>query len=280
MPKLPINDFVGVSNKLAVKEGAVAKVSVYILTYNEEKKIEEALSTVTWADEIVVADSGSSDRTVEIARRYTDRVVQIPFEGFGKLRNDAVACCSQEWIFSLDADERCTQEVRDEIRAVVEDPGAADAYLVPRRNLFMNRWIRHCGWYPDFRQPQLFRKGRMRYREDKVHEGYELRGRLGTLKSAIWQYPFSDLVQSVDKMQRYSTLGAEKLNAKGVRGGMAKALGHGIWAFVRIYLFKLGFLDGWPGFVIALGYFEQTFYKYAKLAELQGRWRTSGRRIL
>jgi glycosyltransferase involved in cell wall biosynthesis len=247
----------------------VAKISVYILTYNEEKKIEDALSTVTWADEIVVADSGSTDKTVEIARRYTDRIVQIPFEGFGKLRNDAVECCSHDWIFSLDADERCTPEARDEIRAIVEDPGASDAYLVPRRNLFMNRWIRHSGWYPDFRQPQLFRKGAVIYREDMVHEGYEVRGKLGTMKNAIWQYPFSDLAQSIDKMQRYSSLGAEKLDARGVRGGMAKALGHGIWAVLRIYIFKRGFLDGWPGFVIALAYFEQTFYKYAKLAELQ-----------
>jgi glycosyltransferase involved in cell wall biosynthesis len=263
---------------LALKEGGVAKISVYILAFNEEKKIEDAIRTVTWADEIVVADSGSTDRTAEIARRYTDRVFQIPFEGFGRLRNDAVARCSHEWIFSLDADERCTPEVRDEIRATVDDPGAADAYLVPRRNLFMGRWIRQGGWYPDFRQPQLFRKGRMRYLEDMVHEGYELRGRLGTLENAIWQYPFRDLAQSVDKMQRYSSLGAEKLAAKGVRGGMTKALGHGIWAFVRLYLLKLGFLDGWPGFVIALGYFEQTFYKYAKLAELQEKWSESGRR--
>ncbi len=258
-------------------EGAVAKVSVYLLAYNEERKIGEALETVTWADEIVVADSGSTDRTAEIARRYTDRVVQIPFAGFGRLRNDAIAHCSHDWVFSLDADERCTPEVRDEIRAIVSDPGAADAYLVPRRNLFMGRWIRHSGWYPDFRQPQLFRKGKMRYREDMVHEGYELDGRLGRMKNAIWQFPFRNLAESVDKMQRYSSLGAEKLDARGVRGGMAQALFHGSWAFLRHYVMKLGVLDGWPGFVIAFAYFEQTFYKYAKLAELQERRRGTGR---
>ena len=250
----------------------MAKISAYILTYNEEYKIEAALKTLEWADEIVVADSFSTDRTVEIAKRYTDRIVQIPFLGFGRLRNDAVAHCSHEWIFSLDADERCTPEARDEIFATIRDPDAADAYLVPRRNRFMGRWIRHSGWYPDYRQPQLFRKGKLRYKEDPVHEGYVLDGTLRTLKSEIWQIPFRDLSQSIEKMHRYSTLGARKLQEKGVRGGMAKAFFRGSWAFLRHYVFHLGILDGWPGFVIAFAYFEQTFYKYAKLTEMQSAW--------
>ena len=250
----------------------MAKVSAYILTYNEEDKIEAALKTLGWADEIVVADSFSADRTVEIAKRYTDRIVQIPFQGFGRLRNDAVAHCSHEWIFSLDADERCTQEARDEILATIRDPAANDAYLVPRRNWFMGRWIRHSGWYPDYRQPQLFRKGKLRYKEDPVHEGYVLDGTLRTLESPIRQIPFRNLSQSIQKMERYSTLGARKLREKGVHGGMAKALFRGYWAFLRHYVFHLGFLDGWPGFVIAFAYFEQTFYKYAKLAEMGNAW--------
>lgn len=136
----------------------------------------------------------------------------------------------------------------------------------------MGRWIRHSGWYPDYRQPQLFRKGKLRYKEDPVHEGYVLDGTLGALKSAIRQIPFRDLAQSIQKMQRYSTLGARKLQEKGVRGGMPKALFRGFWAFLRHYVFHLGFLDGWPGFVIAFAYFEQTFYKYAKLAEMGNAW--------
>lgn len=261
----------------AMKGGTVAKISVYVLTYNEEDKIDAALSTVTWADEIVVADSFSTDRTVEIAKRYTDRIVQIPFQGFGRLRNDAIAHCSHEWIFSLDADERCTPEARDEILATIRDPTAADAYLVPRRNRFMGRWIRHSGWYPDYRQPQLFRKGKLRYKEDPVHEGYVLDGTPRTLKSDIWQIPFRDLSQNIQKMHRYSTLGARKLQEKGVRGGMAKAFFRGFWAFLRHYVFHLGVLDGWPGFVIAFTYFEQTFYKYAKLTEFQRGWKEGER---
>src|SRR4029453_15364737 len=204
------------------------KISAYILAFNEAEKIADAVSSVLWADEIVVADSGSSDGTVEIAQSLGARVVQLPFHGFGDLRNRAVAecryewifsldsderCtaevredrkstrlnsshteiyplslhdalpisfhgfgdlrnravaeCRYEWIFSLDSDERCTAEVRDEILAVLSSPTPVhDAYLVPRRNYMMGRWIKGSGWYPNFRQPQLFRKGTMRYAHD------------------------------------------------------------------------------------------------------------------
>ena len=251
---------------------SMAKLSVYIIAYNDEDKIEAALQSITWADEIVVADSHSTDRTAEIGRRYTDKVVQIDFQGFGKLRNDALAYCSHEWIFSLDTDERCTTQVKEEILRIINDSHAADAYLIPRRNLFMGRWIRHSGWYPDYRQPQLFRKGRMRYTDEVVHEGYILDGRRAEIKSAIWQKPFRDLSQIIAKMERYSSLGAQKLSDKGTQGSMAKALFHGLWAFIKIYVFRLGFLDGWAGFMIALGNFEGTFYRYAKLAEMNERW--------
>jgi glycosyltransferase involved in cell wall biosynthesis len=245
----------------------MSKVSVYVIAYNEENKIDAALASVTWADEILVADSFSTDRTLEIARRYTDRVVQLPFEGFGKLRNDAIAHTRNEWIFSLDADERCTPGARDEILGVVSDPGAADAYFIPRRNLFLGRWIRHSGWYPDYRQPQLFRRDALRYKEEPVHEGYVVTGRTGYLRQAILQEPFADLSQLIAKINRYSTLGARKLEERQSSAGMGGALAHAVAAFLKPYVFQLGFLDGWPGFVIALSNFEATFYKYAKRAE-------------
>jgi len=251
----------------------MSKVSVYILTYNEEEKIAEALESVSWADEIVVVDSGSTDRTIEIAQKYKARVVYVPFEGFGKLRNSAVAGCLHKWIFSLDADERCTPEVRDEILSIVKDPNSADAYYIPRRNYFMGRWIRHSGWYPDYRQPQLFRRGAIHYHdEDVVHEGFTLNGKLGYLKHAIWQFPFKNFSQVFAKMERYSSLGAEKLAIKKIKGSMIKALIHAIGNFLRIYILKLGFLDGWAGFIIALSNFEYTIYKYAKLVEKQHGW--------
>jgi glycosyltransferase involved in cell wall biosynthesis len=245
------------------------RISVYLIAFNEADKIEAALRSVKWADEIVVADSFSTDATVEIARGYTDRILQLPFEGFGKLRNAVLAELTGDWIFSLDCDERCTEAAAREIQRVVSQPDACDAYLVPRRNYVFGRWIRHSGYFPDFRQPQLFRSGRLRYTEDAVHETYVLDGSLGTLREPIAQVPFRDLAQMIHKMQRYSTLGVERLTLRGAPPSMWRALLHGSAAFFRHYVLKLGALDGWAGFVIALANFEGTFYRYAKHRELQ-----------
>ena len=252
------------------------QISVYIIAYNEAEKVAATIESAQWADEIVLVDSHSTDGTQDIAARLGARVVQVPFTGFGDLRNQAIAACSHEWIFSLDADERCTPAVAAEIQALMNDPQALDVYRVPRRNYFMGRWIRHSGWYPNFRQPQLFRKGAMDYDRKPVHEGYELHSSkpLGTLQNAIWQFPFKNLSEVLHKANRYSSLGAEKIKDKQI--SMWSALLHAKWAFWKHYLFKLGFLDGWAGFVIALGNFEGTFYRYAKALELQqgARWRT------
>ena len=249
------------------------KVSVYIIAYNEEDKIAAAVKSALWADEVVVADSHSSDRTAEIAASLGARVVQIDFQGFGKLRNDAINSCSHEWIFSLDSDERCTPEAAAEIREIINRADAADLWYTPRRNWFMGRWIKHCGWYPDYRQPQLFRKRSLIFNEaDEVHEGFEVHGSIDHMRHAIWQFPFKDLEQIQDKGKRYSTLGAVKLERRGVEPGMGKALLRGLWAFIRIYFLKLGFLDGWAGFVIAFGNLEGTFYRYAKLCERKQEW--------
>lgn len=248
------------------------KVSAYIIAYNEAEKIADAVNSVLWADEILVADSNSTDGTDRIARELGARVVQIPFEGFGHLRNRVIEACTHDWIFSLDADERCTPEVRDEVLSLLLERPAHDAYLVPRRNYFMGRWIKYSGWYPNYRQPQLFRKGAMKYMELPVHEGYELSTDkpVGRLNHAIWQIPFQNFEEVVKKANRYSTLGALKL--ANTRVSMWAALWHGLWSFLKHYVVKRGFLDGWPGFVIALGNFEGTFYRYAKKFEQQAQW--------
>ena len=251
----------------------MAKVSAYIIAYNEAAKIEAAVASVLWADEIGVVESNSTDATASIALALGARVVQVPFNGFGELRNRAIEACRHEWIFSLDSDERCTAPVRDEILAIVAaDDASHDVYRVPRRSFMMGRWIEGSGWYPNFRQPQLFRQGAMRYRPEPVHEGYELlTGKPpGVLNNAIVQQPFRDLDEVIRKMNRYSTLGAEKL--AGRSPSMGSALGHGIWAFVKHYIVKRGFRDGWAGFVIALGNFEGTFYRYAKRHEQDRGW--------
>jgi glycosyltransferase involved in cell wall biosynthesis len=242
----------------------IPKISAYVIAYNEEEKIADAVRSVLWADEVLLIDSFSKDRTAEIAESLGAKVVQAEFKGFGDLRNQAIAACKHEWIFSLDADERCTDEVAQEIRSITQSNPKDAAFLVPRKNLFMGRWIKHSGWYPNYRQPQLFKKSEMRYTLEPVHEGYAMiqGGSVGKLKNAIWQIPFKNLEEVIHKANRYSTLGAEKLKGKKIT--MWGALGHGLWAFSKHYILKKGFLDGWPGFVIALGNFEGTFYRYAK----------------
>lgn len=247
----------------------MTQISVYIIAFNEAEKVRATIESARWADEIIVVDSWSTDDTAEIATQLGARVVQVKFNGFGDLRNQAIAACSHDWIFSLDADERCTPEAAAEIRSIIESKEALDVYWMPRRNYFMGRWIKHSGWYPNYRQPQLFRKGAMQYDLKPVHEGFVLQSDkpIGHLRNAIWQFPFKNMSEVMHKANRYSSLGAEKIKHKKI--SMGSALGHGLWSFTKHYIFKLGFLDGWAGFVIALGNFEGTFYRYVKAVEIQ-----------
>ena len=249
------------------------KISVYIIAFNEVEKIRDCINSVLWADEIIVADSHSTDGTTEIAEELGAIVVHIPFNGYGDLRNKAISHCTGEWIFSLDSDERCTEEVRDEILTLIEN-APLDIYRVPRKNFFMGRWIKYSGWYPNFRQPQLFKNGKMSYDLKPVHEGFVSHSdkEIGVINNIIWQFPFKNSEEIIHKTNRYSSLGVKKLQGKGVNGSVFKAFLHGFWSFIKHYIFKLGFLDGGPGFVIAFGNFEGTFYRYIKLMEAQKNW--------
>lgn len=253
----------------------MSKISVYIIAFNEAEKIMEAISSVLWADEIIVADSDSTDDTAQIAESLGARVIQIPFNGFGELRNRAIAACAHEWIFSLDSDERCTPETRDEIIQLMKRSDSLDVYHIPRRNFFMGRWIKHSGYYPDYRQPQLFRKGALQYKADLVHEGFILNTSkpVGYLQNPIWQVPFKNFEQLLRKANRYSSLNAQKMADAGKKSGLTKAFWHALWAFILHFFIKGGLLDGWAGFMIAFGNFEGTFYKYAKLYEKKSGWK-------
>ena len=149
-----------------------------------------------------------------------------------------------------------------------------DIYQVPRKNFFMGRWIKYSGWHPNYRQPQLFKNGKMSYTVESVHEGYisHSNKEIGTISNIIWQFPFKNTEEIIHKTNRYSSLGVKKLQGKGVNGNVFKAFLHGFWSFIKHYIFKLGFLDGGPGFVIAFGNFEGTFYRYIKLMEAQKNW--------
>jgi glycosyltransferase involved in cell wall biosynthesis len=249
------------------------KVSVYIIAFNEAEKIRDCINSVLWADEIVLIDSYSTDGTSEIAKELGAKVVHIPFNGYGDLRNQAILQCKNEWILSLDSDERCTIQVRDEILKLINN-APLDIYHVPRKNFFMGRWIKFSGWYPNFRQPQLFKKGKMSYTMELVHEGFinHSKKEIGTINNNIWQFPYKNTEEVMHKANRYSSLGVLKLKDKKVKGSILKAFLHGSWAFIKHYVFKLGFLDGGPGFVIAFGNFEGTFYRYIKLTESQSNW--------
>ena len=201
--------------------------------------------------------------------------MNITFNGFGDLRNQAITHCNGDWIFSLDSDERCTIEAKNEILRLIEIDGN-EIYKVPRRNFFMGRWIKYSGWYPNYRQPQLFKNGKMTYTNESVHEGYisNSNKKIGFMKNHIWQIAFKDFEEVIQKANRYSTLGVIKLEDKNKTGSVFKAFLHGIWSFFKHYIFKLGFLDGGAGFVIAFGNFEGTFYRYIKLTEKQSNWKT------
>ncbi len=249
------------------------KISVYIIAFNEAEKIRDCINSVLWADEIIVVDSHSTDGTTEIAKELGANVIHIPFNGYGDLRNKAITHCKYEWIFSLDSDERCTLEARDEIVKLVAN-APLELYRIPRKNFFMGKWIKYSGWYPNFRQPQLFKNGKMSYTMEPVHEGFVSHSnkKIGTIRNFIWQFPFKNIEEIIHKTNRYSTLGAQKLQKKGIKGSFFKAFIHGLWSFIKHYIFKLGFLDGGPGFVIAFGNFEGTFYRYIKLMENQKKW--------
>ena len=204
------------------------EISVYIIAYNEAEKIEDCINSVLWADEIIVADSNSTDGTTEIAENLGAKVIHIPFEGYGDLRNKAISNCSNEWILSIDSDERCTEQVRDEILSLIID-APLDIYRIPRKNYFMGKWIKYSGWFPNFRQPQLFRANKMSYGIEQVHEGYisHRNKKIGVIKNPIWQFPFKNTDEIIYKANRYSSLGAIKLENDGKRGGVFTAFIHG-----------------------------------------------------
>jgi glycosyltransferase involved in cell wall biosynthesis len=251
------------------------KVSVVVIAYNDAPNIRRCLESVKWADELVVLDSHSTDGTTEICYEYTPHVFQSSFSGFGRLRNVAVGHATHDWIFSLDTDEWATDAVRDEIQRLLAEGPAAQAYFVPRRNYFLGRRIRHCGWYPDYRQPQFFHKKHMRYREDLVHESFDLDGMIGYFQAEVEQKPFRDIDHFLRKIDRYSGLRAEAMAGEGRTFSKHQLFSHPAFTFVKMYFFRLGILDRTPGLILSVLYAYYTFMKYAKLWEIQKNTRAA-----
>ena len=245
-------------------------LSVIVIAKDEEASIARTLESVAFADEVVVVDSGSTDRTVAIARGLGAKVtINADWPGFGPQKNRALDLATGDWVLSLDADEWLTAELAEEIRRVVGANAAeVAAYRMPRRSSFCGRFLRHSGWWPDY-VLRLFRRGRARFSDDVVHERVIADGKIGTLSLPIMHETFVDLEDLVDKMNRYSTHGARQLQREGKSSSLVEAIARALWAFFRTYVLRAGFLDGREGFMLAWATAEGTYYRYAKLMRLQ-----------
>ena len=247
------------------------RVSVAVVALNEEERLRACLESVVWADELVVIDAGSSDKTVAIAREFTDRVLFRAWDGYGTQKNFALGQCQGDWILSLDADERVSEALRDEIRAVLAAAPAEAGFLLPRRNLFQGRWVRHGGLYPDW-QLRLFRRGRGAFVERAVHESVRVEGPTGRLRAPLVHESYRSVADAVARLNRYSDLAATDLVMAGRGGSLVDLLGRPVWRFVSMYLLRAGFLDGWRGLVLAWLHAHYVFLRAAKVRE-----RRSGR---
>jgi glycosyltransferase involved in cell wall biosynthesis len=251
----------------------VPQLSVIVITRNEAHNIGGCLGSVGFADEWIVVDSGSDDGTREIAERMGAKVVvTTDWPGFGVQKNRALALASGRWVLSIDADERVTEELAASIRRVVaqdaaDAPDAASGYELSRLSSFCGQWMRHGDWYPD-RVLRLFRRERGRFTDDLVHERLVVEGRVGRLEGELLHESMPTLESALDKMNRYTSGRALDRVRAGRSGGLASALGHALWAFLRCYLFRRGFLDGRLGFVLAVYVAEGTYYRYLKMGLL------------
>lgn len=251
-------------------------LSVIVITRNAGETLKRCLESVRWAGEIVVLDSGSTDDTVAIARGFTDKVeTTADWPGFGVQKNRALDRAAGEWVLSLDADEWVSAELRAEIEAALASGGAAIAYRVPRLSSYCGRPMRHSGWWPDY-VVRLFRRGQARFSDDLVHERLVAQGDVAALKNPLMHEAVRSTEQVLDKINAYSSAGAENMWRAGKRGSLTAALLHGGWAFFRTYFLRLGFLDGREGFMLAVTNAESSYYRYVKLMLLAREKRATG----
>ena len=254
----------------------MTKLSVAIITLNEEPNLARTLSSVQFADEIIIVDSGSTDRTLEIAASFNATIFHEPWRGFVAQKNFALEQCTGSWILSLEADEALTPDLQSEIRVLLSDSGepSADAYLIHRRNLFLGRWIRHGGYYPDAKL-RLFRRHAAnfvpsaRFTDRPVNETIALDGTLETLNNDIIHHAYPTIDNYIDHLNRYSTLGAQTVINNGYTTPSTSTLVYDVvlspaFIFFRNYLLRLGFLDGREGFLLHLYHSYYTSWQYAK----------------
>jgi glycosyltransferase involved in cell wall biosynthesis len=243
-----------------------ARLSVVVIAWNEEERLRACLESAAWADEIVVVDAASEDKTVEIAREFTDLVFVRPWPGFAAQKNFALAQATGDFVLSVDADETISPALRADVLRVLAAPGGPDGYAVPRRNVFWGRWVRHGRLYPD-RQLRLFRRGRGRFVERDVHESVEVAGPVGRLEGALVHTSYRDVADFVARTNRYTSLAADEAVRAGRGVGVADLVLRPLGRFLSMYVVHRGFLDGWRGFLLAVLYGYYVFIRSAKVWE-------------
>lgn len=252
------------------------RLSVTIIAWNEEERLRACLESAAWADEIIVIDAESTDKTVQVAREFTDKIWVRPWAGFAAQKNFALEQATGEWVLSLDADERVTPELRERVGRLVRANGPADGYSIPRKNIFWGAWVRHGGLYPDY-QLRLFRREAGRFVDTAVHESVVVDGRVEVLAEPMLHHSYRGLEDFVARSNRYSTLAAREMASRGARAGFAGLALRPLGRFLSMYVLKAGFLDGWRGFVLAVLYANYVFLRMAKAWEARrgaGNWDT------
>jgi glycosyltransferase involved in cell wall biosynthesis len=242
------------------------RVSASIICRDEEHNIEDCLRSVAWCDEIVVVDSGSTDRTVELAQKHTGRVLFHEWPGYVAQKNFALDQCSGDWVLSLDADERCTAELREAVERELPTADGLAGFEVRRHVKYLGRWINHGGWYPDWRL-RVVRKGRARWGGTDPHDKLIPEGPVRRLDAEIHHFTYRDFAHQIRIINHFSDVVSEDLFKRGKGIPVLRSLFRPPWKFFECYVWKLGFLDGFPGFVIAAGSAFYIFARYVKLWE-------------
>jgi glycosyltransferase involved in cell wall biosynthesis len=255
----------------------VAPLTVTLITRNESANIAAALESASWADEIVVVDAESTDDTAAIAGRFTSRVIVRPWPGFVAQKNFAADQACHDWILSLDADERVSPALANEITHVLDTSPAEAGFRMPRVSHYLGRWLRSTDWYPDA-QLRLYDRRRARWQGQHVHESVAADGPVGTLREELLHYPYRDIAHHVQTIDRYTTLAARQAAERGGRASVADLVVRPPLAFLRNYLLRLGIKDGQAGLVVSLLNSYYVFLKFAKLWELGRPSRHGGAR--
>jgi glycosyltransferase involved in cell wall biosynthesis len=241
----------------------MTSLSIILITKNEAANIDACLESVAWADEIIVVDSGSTDDTVLRCQALGAKVYVHDWQGFGIQKNRALSYATQDWVFSIDADERVTTELRAAIQAALAQP-QFPAYRVSRLSNYCGRFMRHSGWYPDH-IVRLFQRGEARFNDALVHETIIFNGKTGMLSGELLHYSYDNFEQVLDKNNAYSTAAAQMKYQQGKSASLTGAVLRGVWAFFRTYCLRMGFLDGRQGFMVSVSNAEETYYRYLKL---------------